>query len=405
MSSRRSLLGSAIGLASASGLATPGLALAQTPGVTATEIRIGNTMSYSGPVSSLGVQGKSIDAYVRMVNDAGGVGGRRIKFLSYDDAYSPPKTVEQVRRLVEQDQVACLVSNLGTPTNSAILRYTNQRKVPNLFPSTGADKWSNYREYPWTIGFPPSYRIEAQIYARYMLEVNRAARIAILYQNDDFGRDYVNGVRDVLGERFDQVVKLATYESTDPTIDSQLIGLQATGADALVLAVTAKFGSQAIRKLHDIQWRPTTCIHYGANSVGVVLQPAGLEKAIGLTTAAYMKDPTDPEWAEDPGMKEWRGFMVRYMPEGDLTDANYVYGYSVARLMHHVLQHCGQDFSRENIMRQAASLQDVELPTMLPGIRLNSSPTNYRPIRQMQLQRWTGRLYERFGPLVEGAIV
>jgi branched-chain amino acid transport system substrate-binding protein len=400
---RRSLAAGTAGLA----LAAPRLALAQTRGVTASEIRIGNTMAYSGSVSALGVvQGRTMEAFFRMVNDAGGVGGgRKVRFLSYDDGYSPPKTVEQVRRLVEQDRVACLFSTLGTPTTSAILRYTNGRKVPNLFPSTGADKWSNYREYPWTIGFAPSYRIEAQLYTRHLLAARPEGRFAVLYQNDDFGRDYVHGARDVIGaERFDGTARLATYEATDPTIDSQLLSLQAAGVESLILAVTAKFGSMAIRKMHEIGWRPNYCIHYGANSVGLVIRPAGPERAVGLTTAAYLKDPTDPAWAEDAGMKEWRAFMALYMPEGDLTDLNHVYGYAASRAMHQVLRQCGDDLSRENIMRQATNLNDVELPTLLPGIRLNSSPTNYRPIRQMQLQRWTGQAYERFGPLMEGSV-
>ena len=401
MTTRRHLLGAA----ALAGLAAPRLAAAQaSPGVTATEIRIGNTMSYSGPVSSLGIQGKTMDAWFRKLNDDGGIAGRKIKFLSYDDAYSPPKTVEQVRRLVEQDQVACLFSNLGTPTNSAVLRYTNQRKVPNLFPSTGADKWSNYQEYPWTMGLPPSYRIEAQLYAKHILAAHPNGRIAILHQNDDFGRDYVHGVRDVLGTRFEEATKVLSYESTDPTIDQQLITLQASACQGLVLAMTAKFASMAIRKLHEIGWKPTTCVHYGANSVGVVIQPAGPEKAVGLTTAAYMKDPTDPSWAQDAGMLAWRAFMAKYMPDADMTDANSVYGYTAARAMEQVLRQCGADASRENIMRQAASLKDVEIATLLPGIRLNSSPTNYRPIRQMQLQRFNGKTYDRFGALMSGEV-
>lgn len=401
MTTRRTLLGGA----TAAALAVPRLAAAKDPpGVSATEIRIGNTMSYSGPVSSLGIQGKTMDAYFRKVNEEGGIAGRKIRFLTYDDAYSPPKTVEQVRRLVEQDQVVCLFSNLGTPTNSAILRYTNQRKVPNLFPSTGADKWSNYKEYPWTIGLAPSYRIEAQLYARHILEAHPGGRIAILHQNDDFGRDYVHGVRDVLGARFEEAAKVLSYESTDPTIDQQILSLQGSGCQGLVLAVTAKFASMAIRKMHEIGWKPTTCVHYGANSVGVVIQPAGPEKAVGLTTAAYMKDPTDPAWARDAGMLAWRAFMAKYLPDADLTDANSVYGYTAARAMEQVLRQCGEDASRENIMRQAAGLQDVEIATLLPGIRLNSSPTNYRPIRQMQLQRFNGRSYDRFGALMEGTV-
>ncbi|WP_043342137.1 ABC transporter substrate-binding protein [Belnapia moabensis] len=403
MITRRRVLGGAAATITVS-FGVPRIAAQTSPGVTATEIRIGNTMSYSGPVSGLGIQGKTMDAYFRKVNDDGGVAGRRIRFLTYDDGYSPPKTVEQVRRLVEQDQVACLFSNLGTPTNSAVLRYLNQRKVPNLFPSTGADKWSNYQDFPWTIGFPPSYRIEAQLYAKHILAMHPGGRIAILHQNDDFGRDYVHGVRDVLGPKFEEATKVLSYESTDPTIDQQIISLQSSGCQGLVLAVTAKFASMSIRKLYEIGWKPTTCVHYGANSVGVVIQPAGPEKAVGLTTAAYLKDPTDPAWAQDPGMLEWRAFMARYMPDADLTDANSVYGYSAAQAMVQVLQQCGQDASRENIMRQATNLKDVEIPTLLPGIRLNSSPTNYRPIRQMQLQRFNGKTYDRFGALMEGSV-
>ena len=406
MSTRRAFITATTAGTAAGLLAAPGLGLSQaTPGVTAAELRIGNTMAYSGPLSGLGVvQGRTMDAYFRMVNDQGGIaGGRKIKFLSYDDAYSPPKTVEQARRLVEQDQVACLFSTLGTPTTSAILRYVNQRKVPTLFPSTGADKWSNYRENPWVIGFPPSYRIEAQIYTRHLLALKAEGRFGILYQNDDFGRDYVHGARDVIGENFDRSVRLATYESADPTIDSQLLSMQSAGIESLILAVTAKYGSMAIRKMHEIAWRPNYCIHYGANSVGLVIRPAGAERAVGLTSAAYMKDPTDSAWDEDAGMKEWRAFMARYMPEGDLADANHVYGYSAARTMHQVLKQCGDDLSRENIMRQAANL-DVEIPTLLPGIRVSSSPTNFRPIRQMQLQRWNGQAYERFGPVLEGRV-
>ncbi len=405
---RRSLAAGLAGLVAAPSLAAPRLAAAQgSPGVTAAEIRIGNTMAYSGPLSGLGVvQGRTMEAYFRMVNDQGGVaGGRRVRFISYDDAYSPPKTVEQVRRLVEQDGVACLFSTLGTPTTSAILRYVNQRRVPTLFPSTGADKWGNYRDNPWVIGFAPSYRIEAQIYTRHLLALRPEGRFAVLYQNDDFGRDYVHGARDVIGaERFDRQVRLVTYESADPTIDSQLLSLQAAGVESLILAVTAKYASMAIRKMHEIAWRPNYCVHYGANSVGLVIRPAGAERAAGLTSAAYMKDPTDAAWDDDAGMKDWRAFMARYMPEGDLADANHVYGYSASRAMHQVLRQCGEDLSRENIMRQAANLVDLEVPTLLPGIRLNSSPTNFRPIRQMQLQRWTGQAYERFGPLMEGSV-
>jgi len=394
---RRSVLAAA-----GAALAAPRLGqAADATGITATEIRIGNTAPYSGPASAYGTIARCEAAYFKMVNEQGGIAGRKINFISYDDGYSPPKTVEQVRRLVEQDQVACLFSNLGTPTNSAVLRYTNQRKVPNLFPSTGADKWSNYQEFPWTMGFPPSYRIEAQLYAKHILAAHPAGRIAILHQNDDFGRDYVHGVRDVLGAKFEEATKVLSYESTDPTIDQQLITLQASGCQGLVLAVTAKFASMAIRKMHEIGWKPTTCVHYGANSVGVVIQPAGMEKAVGLTTAAYLKDPTDPAWAQNAGMLAWRGFMAKYMPDADARDSNYVNGFNYASAMVQVLRQAGNDLSRENIMRQATNLKNVELPMLLPGIRVNTSPANYYPVQQMQLMRWSGKQWERFGDLLQ----
>jgi branched-chain amino acid transport system substrate-binding protein len=401
MLNRRTLLA-----ASAATLAAPRVLRAQSaPGVTATEVKIGNIMPYSGPASAYGVIGKLDQVYFRVLSEAGGVNGRKINFITYDDGYSPPKTVEQARRLVEQDRVACLFNTLGTPTNSAIVRYVNQRKVPHLFLSTGADKWGNHQETPWTIGWQPSYRTEAQIYMKHLMAERPDAKLALLYQNDDFGKDYILGVRDILGDRYDRMVKAVSYEVTDPTIDSQIVSLQAGGSDTLLTAATPKFAAQAIRKVHDIGWRPT---HYLTNvsvSVAAVMQPAGPEKGVGAVTSAYVKDPTDPSWRDDPGMNEWRGFMQRHMPDADQTDVNYTFAYGVSKTMEHVLRQCGNDLSRENIMKQATNIQNLEIPTLLPGIRVSTSPTNYHPIRQMQLARWTGSTWERFGGVIEGAQV
>ncbi|MDO9712400.1 ABC transporter substrate-binding protein [Paracraurococcus lichenis] len=389
----------------ATGLAAPRLArAADTTGITETEIRIGNTASYSGPASAYGTIARTEAAYFRMVNDQGGIAGRKIAFLSYDDGYSPPKTVEQVRRLVEQDKVACIFQNIGTAANSAIVRYLNQRKVPHLFVGSGADKWGNYQDTPWTIGWQPSYRTEAQIYLKMVRQEAPQARIAVLYQNDDFGKDYLVGLRDLLGDRYDQVVRAASYEVTDPTIDSQVLSLQATGAEVFISATTPKFAAQAIRKVYDIGWQPR--LHFLSNvsiSVAAVMVPAGAEKGTGVITSAYLKDPTDPSWAEDPGMNAWRDFMRRWYPEGELTDAGNIFGYGIAATMTQVLRQCGRDLSRERLMREAANLRDLEVGVLLPGIRINTSPTNYHPIRQMQLARWTGSTWERFGGVIEGA--
>jgi branched-chain amino acid transport system substrate-binding protein len=391
--------------AAASALAAPRPArAADTTGITSNEIRIGNTAPYSGPASAYGTIARCEAAFFRMVNEQGGVAGRKVTFISYDDGYSPPKTVEQVRRLVEQDRVACLFQNVGTPCNSAIVRYVNQRKVPHLFVGSGADKWGNYQDTPWSIGWQPSYRIEAQIYMHYMLRERPGAKLALLYQNDDFGKDYVVGVRDVLKDRFDAVVRTASYEVTDPTVDSQVLSLQSSGAEVLLTAATPKFAAQAIRKVYDVGWRPA--LHFLTNvsiSAGTVMNPAGPEKGTGIITSAYLKDPTDPSWRDDPGMVEWRAFMQRYYPDGDLTDTSNIFGYGIAATMLQVLRQCGRDLSRESLMREAANLRNVEVPVLLPGIRVDTSPTNYHPIRQMQLARWTGSTWERFGGVFEGA--
>jgi branched-chain amino acid transport system substrate-binding protein len=389
--------------ASASALAAPALAQSrETPGVTATEIRIGNIMPYSGPASAYGVIGRSHGHFFRMINEQGGIAGRKINFISYDDGYSPPKTVEQTRRLVEQDRVAFLFNTLGTPTNSAIVRYVNQRKVPHLFLSTGADKWGNVQDTPWTIGWQPSYRTEAQIYIKHLLAQKPDAKLALLYQNDDFGKDYLIGVRDVLGDRFDSRVRMVSHEVTDPTIDSQIVTLQGSGADAMLTATTPKFAAQTIRRMHDIGWKP---IHYLTNvsiSVGTVMEPAGAERGIGIVTSAYLKDPTDPSWANDAGMNAWRAFMASQIPDGDLKDGSYPFAFGVVHTLMQVLKQCDGDFSRERLMKEVANIKDLDVPTLLPGIKVATSATNFHPIRQMQLQRWTGTTWQRFGNVLEG---
>jgi branched-chain amino acid transport system substrate-binding protein len=340
-----------------------------------------------------------------MLNAAGGINGRMIELLSVDDGYSPPRTVEQTRRLVEAEGVAFTFNSLGTAAQSAVHRYLNARKVPQLFIASGADKWADPEHYPWTMGWNPSYRTEAQIYAKHMQQTAPGAKLAILYQNDDLGKDYLAGVHDALGPRFDQVVvKTASYEVTDPTVNSQIVNLQASGADALFTAATPKFAVQTIKRVAEIGWRPT--LHYlnvNAASVGAVMIPAGAENGKGLISAIFIKDQTDPQWANDVGMQEWQAFMKQWMPEGDIKDTFATYGYGTALLLKGVLEQCGDDFSRENIMHQAASLNDLELPVLLPGIRVNTSPSNFHPIRQMQLARWTGTAWELFGQVLAGA--
>jgi branched-chain amino acid transport system substrate-binding protein len=373
-----------------------------TPGVTATEIKIGNTNAYSGPASAYSVIAKLEAAFFKRVNDQGGIAGRKINFISLDDGYSPPKTVEQVRRLVE-DQVALLFNTVGTATNSAIYRYVNQKKVPHLFISSGADKWGDYQHFPWTMGFQPSYRIEAQIYAKYTLKEKPDTKIAILYQNDDFGKDYPAGMKDVLGDKFDQVVVTASFETTDPTIDSQITSLQGSGAGVLVVAASPKFAAQAIRKVHELGWKPLFFLSNASASVGAVIKPAGPENAIGIITAGYTKDPNDPTWKDDPGMNEWRDFMAKYMPDADTTNGFYPFAYAVSKTILQVLHQCEGNFTRENVMKQATNLHDLELPTLVPGIKVNTSPTNYRPIRQMQLARFDRTSWAYFGGVITGA--
>ena len=401
---RRSLLTAGTALLASPFVATSRSARAEdTPGVTATEIKIGHTNPYSGPASAYGTNGKLQTAFWNMVNEQGGVAGRKINFITLDDAYSPSKTVEVVRRLVEQEQVAFLFQTLGTPTNSAIQKYVNQKKVPHLFIATGADKWGDYKNFPWTMGFNPSYRTEAQIYTKYILTQKPDAKIAILYQNDDFGKDYPAGVKDILGEKFEQKTVLTTYETTDATIDSQVTSLQASGAEVLMVVATPKFAAQSIKKVHDLGWKPLFIMTNVAISIGTVMVPAGPENSIGMVSTNYLKDSTDPRWVNDPGMNEWRDFMNKRMPGADQTDLSYIYAYGAALTMLHVLKQCGDDFSRGNLMKQAANIKDLALPVLLPGIKVNTSPTNFHPIKAMQMIRWDGKTWVPFGDIIEGA--
>ena len=387
----------------AAAASTASRAWADTPGVTATEIKIGNTASYSGPASAYGVIAKTEAALFKMVNDLGGVGGRMINYISVDDGYSPPKTVEQVRRLVEQDEVAILFATIGTPSNTAIFRYTNGKGVPLLFLGSGANKWGDYKSTPWVMGWQPSYRTEAQIYTRYIDQNQPGAKIGILYQNDDFGKDYPLGVKDIRGEAFDRTVKTLSYEVTDATIESQILELKNWGAEAVITAATPKFAAQMIKRMAELNWKP---LHFMSNvsiSVGTVIRPAGPENATGMISAAYLKDPTDATWKNDPGMNQWRAFIAKYMPDADPTDAGIVFGYGVSFTLWQVLKQCGTDFSRANIMKQAANLNNLDVPILLPGIKVNTSPTNFHPIRQMQLQKWDGTTWKLFGQVLEGA--
>ena len=372
------------------------------PGASDTEIKIGQTMPYSGPASSYGTIGRAEAAYFKKVNDEGGVNGRKIVFLSLDDGYSPPKTVEATRRLVEQDQVLVMFGSLGTATNTAVHAYLNGRKVPQLFIATGASKWNDPQSHPWTMGFQPNYHAEAQIYAKYILQTKPNARIGVLYQNDDYGKDYLKGVKDGLGEKSAKMlVAELTYEVTDATVDSQIVQMQAMGVDVLVDATSPKFAAQAIRKAYDIGWKPLHFLNNTSVSVGSVLTPAGLEKSIGLITGRYYKDPTDARWDGDPGMIAWRAFMKTYYPEGNLIDSTNVAGYAQARTLVQVLKQCGDNLTRENVMKQAASLRDFGTGVILPGITINTSTSDFAPIKAIQLARFDGKTWVPFGEAID----
>ncbi len=370
-------------------------------GASDTEIRIGNTNPYSGPASAYGAIGKSIAAYFRMVNEQGGINGRKLNFITYDDGYSPPRTVEMVRKLVEQDQVLFVFQTLGTPSNTAIHKYMNAKKVPQLFVATGATKWNDPKHFPWTIGWQPNYQTEGHVYARHILQTKPDAKIAILYQNDDYGKDYVKGLKDGLGAKAKSlIVAEASYEVSEPTVDSQIVQLQSSGANVFFNVTTPKFAAQAIRKAYDIGWKPVHYLNNVSTSVGSVLTPAGLEKSVGLITTAYYKDPTDKRWDNDPAVTKWREFMKKYHPDGNVNDGFNMYGYSVAATLVQVLKQCGNNLTHENVMRQAASLKDFRVDTLLPGIVINTSKDDYAPIEAVQLQRFNGKQWELFGDVI-----
>jgi branched-chain amino acid transport system substrate-binding protein len=374
------------------------------PGVTDTEIKIGNTNPYSGPASAYGAIGRALSAYFAKINDEGGINGRKINFISLDDGYSPPRTVEQIRKLVEQDQVLLIFQSLGTPTNTAVHQYLNAKKVPQLFVATGATKWGQPKKFPWTIGWQPNYQSEARIYAKYILDHKPEGKISIFYQNDDYGKDYLTGFKAGLGDQAAKmIVAEQSYEVTDPTVDSQIISLKNSGADIFFDITTPKFAAQAIRKAADIGWKPLHFLNNVSNSVGSVLTPAGLDKSVGLITSLYQKDPTDPQWQDSPEYLEWVAWMDKYNPAGAKTDQFNVYGYNAAMTLVQLLKQCGDDLSRANVMRQAANLKNLELPMLLPGVVINTSPTDFYPIESMQLAKFDGEKWVLFGDVIDAS--
>jgi branched-chain amino acid transport system substrate-binding protein len=374
------------------------------PGAGDNQITIGNTMPYSGAASGLSSLGKAEAAYFTMINEQGGINGRKINFITRDDSYSPPKTVEMIRRLVEEEQVLAMFSMLGTAPNTAVQEYLNDNKVPHLFVASGADQWNDPKNHPWTMGWRPSYRIEARIYARYILRNLPNAKIAVLYQNDDFGKDYLLGLREGLGGNADKmIVATQAYETTDPTIDSQIVALRASDADVLLTAAIPKFAAQAIRKVYDIGWTPTHFLTNVSISVKAVMQPAGAQKAVGVISAAFLKEPTDPRWQDTSEYKEWLTWMRKYNTSAAIADSLNVYGYSLAQTLVAVLKASGDDLTRENLMNQAASIHNLTVPMLLPGITLSTGADDFQPIKQMQLQKFDGTTWQLFGELIAGA--
>jgi ABC-type branched-subunit amino acid transport system substrate-binding protein len=397
---RRSFVG---GLSAAAVLSGSRAAFAQKKyddGATDKEIKIGHTNPYSGPASSYGIIGKAEEAYWKSVNDRGGINGRQIKFITLDDGYSPPKTVECIRQLVEQDKVLCTFNTLGTPCNTAIHKYMNQKKVPMLFVATGASKWGNPKEFPWTMGYQPDYHTEAVIYAKHILANVQDAKIGVLMQNDDYGKDYWDGFKEGLGKEVGRVAKHVTYEVTDPTVDSQVIQLKDSGANVFFNISIPKFAAQSMRKAADIGWRPVQYLNNVSAQVTTTMKPAGFENVQGVITAAWLKDPTDHQWDDDAEMKTWREWMAKYNPNGNLGDVNYVYAYSVSFLMEQTLKKCGDNLTRENLMREAANHQKLRVPCLLPGITVSTSPTDFYPVQALQLQRFKGETWELFGEVM-----
>jgi len=371
------------------------------PGATDTEIKIGQTVPFSGPASAYASIGKTQAAYFNMINEQGGVNGRKINLIQYDDAYSPPKAVEQVRKLVESDEVLLTFQIIGTPSNAAVQKYLNGKKVPQLFAATGASKFTDPKNYPWTLGFNPNYFVEGRIYGQYILKNYPNAKVGVLYQNDDLGRDYLNGIKSGLGDKASMVVAEASYEVSDPTVDSQILKLKSAEIDVLFDASTPKFAAQTIKKTAELGWKPVHILDINATSVGAVMQPAGLEASKGVISVNYGKDPLDPTWKDDPGMKKYLDFMAKYYPEGDKNSSFNAYGYSTAQLMAHVLKQCGDDLTRENVMKQATNLKNVVLDLALPGMTPTTTPNDYRVNKQLQMMRFNGERWELFGPIME----
>ncbi len=372
------------------------------PGATDTEIKVGNIMPYSGPASAYATIGKTEAAYFSKLNSEGGINGRKVDFISYDDGYSPPKAVEQARKLVESDEVLLIFNSLGTPSNSAIQKYMNAKKVPQLFVSTGAAKWNDPKNFPWTMGWQPNYQTEARIYAAYILKTYPGKTIGVLYQNDDFGKDYVTGLREGLGDQANKLILIeSSYETSAPTVDSQVVQIKGANPDIFVNIATPKFAAQAIKKIGELDWHPVHFLTNVSASIGGVMKPAGYENDQGILSTAYLKDPKDPEWQKDPAMVEWRAFMTKWYPEGDQDDASTVFGYGVAKGLEQVLRQCGDDLTRENVMKQAANL-NFEIGIYLPGTRIKTSPTDFAPIEQLQMERFKGEAWDRFGPVMSG---
>jgi branched-chain amino acid transport system substrate-binding protein len=404
MSARRKLWIAAM-TASTVALASTGSALAQKKydtGASDSEIKIGNIMPYSGPASAYGVIGKTEAAYFSKINAEGGINGRKISFITYDDGYSPPKAVEQARKLVESDEVLLVFNPLGTPSNTAIEKYMNGKKVPQLFVATGATKWNEPKDFPWTMGWQPSYQSEARIYAKYLIKEKPGAKIAVLFQNDDFGKDYLKGLRDGLGAKSSMIIAEEGYETSEPSIDNHIVKLKATGADVFISITTPKFAAQAIKKLAEMNWTPLHIVSNVSASVGGVIKPAGFENAQGILSAAYAKDGADAQWDNDPGMKKFLDFLTKYYPDGNKLDGSVVYGYGAAQTMVKVLQMCGDDLTRENVMKQAASLKSFTPDTLLPGVTINTSATDFAPIKQLQMMRFKGEKWELFGDIING---
>ena len=373
-------------------------------GATDTEIKIGHIVPYSGPASAYGIIGKTEEAFFKMINENGGINGRKIKFISYDDAYSPPKAVEQVRKLVESDEVLVIFNALGTPSNTAIQKYLNAKKVPQLFVATGATKWNDPTHFPWTIGWQPSYQSEARIYAKFLMKEKPDAKVAVLYQNDDFGKDYLKGLKDGFAAKASAIIAEESYEVSEPTIDNHIVKLKASGADVLISITTPKFAAQTIKKMAEIDWKALQIVANVSTSVGAVMKPAGFENGQGVLSAHYAKDAGDAQWKDDPGMKKFLAFLDKYYPDADRTNSQVIYGYGAAQTLTRILEMCGDDLTRANIMKQAANLKDFTPDTLLPGVKLNTSATDFAPIEQLQMMRFKGEKWDMFGDVISGEL-